>query len=1668
MAVELATAYVSIVPSTKGLGKSISSEFKGAEVEASKSGTRMGSALKAKLGSALKGGAVAIGAATGALIASGLAGGFKRLDAIDQAKAKFKALGHSAREVDSLINDVTASVKGTAFSTSEAADTAAMALAAGIKPGKELTGVLTTIGDAAAFANKDFAELSPAFTKAMNSGKVMGDSLAQLTENGIPATQALAKHFGKTTEEISKMASEGKISFNDLKEALDETIGGTALRQGETFSGALKNMRTALSRIGETILSTPFKMGPQTFSAIGVALDRVNDKAKGAIEYLQYGRDALARVNGEDSVFVKAFGTGEDAERVMATLDRIKGHWENFLAGLRGTGDAAGLFGTFGSSIRAVGDALGQLMAPLGEIMVSLGQAGLAASVVSLTTAFATLAPLIAGVLEPALSALATLMRENQWAVNLLVTGLVGLGTINAVLGPVGKAVGLFGKLKTVMAGGGAASKIFAKVFPNIAKAGKKLGPVVPVVKKLAGVLSGGLVKGLKLAATGFRALGVAIAANPIGAIVAVIAAVVAGLVWFFTQTELGRELWAGFVEFLRGAWENIKQWAQSAWETIVEVWNGLPEWFSQKWQAVTDGVSQAWTAIKEAIAAAWEAIVAWVMEKWTSFTALVGAKWAMVKNAVSAVWSAIQQSITTTWTTVVTWLSTAWSSFVTWVGSVWQSIRDKIAAAWQAIRDRVTAIWGAISAWVQSAWAAFTAYVQQTWQSIKDRIAEAWEAIKAKIAEAWEAIKAKVAEAVANVIAKLGEFVAGVREKLDTAISKVKEFPGKIKNAFANAGRWLVNAGRRIIEGLINGIKSMAGAVGRAITSVLPAGVRGFVSFASGGVALADGAVARFASGGARTGRGVRSLNRAPVGRERHVAQIARAGEWRLWAEPETGGEAYIPLARSKRSRSTAILADVARRFGLNLTDRDGRPVSAFTPGGTGPLAEARAFADGGIRTARQVRDFVEGKMVDGVQASRSLDGAPYVWGGSDWGDCSGTQSSIAAFMLGITPFPRKFATASQGQWLSSNGANMGRGPEGTYRVGWYNGGSGGGHTSGTLPDGTNVEMGGSAGGGKIGGRAAGWDAPNNTHFAWIPVRDEPASAASADAPASGGAGSGSTTTGGDDNIVPLEPEVAAKATEAGLDEAAEPIGGSSSLSGAPDTWSALAGSVVAGFVSGQIADLLNVFGVPDQIPPLLKAGRDLFVRVVDGDPEGRTANAEVEKAADAVIESGQAPAPQPTVPGAVEPTTATAAADDVEKVEPVNIGTVTKGPYRLGADFYAEELARAVAERNMGFKAAKIAYATMLVETGDPPRMYASSVDTASQQYPHEAIGSDHDSSGLFQQRNNGAWGDVSERMNARASSSMFLNALAKVPGWETMEEGAAAQAVQRSAFPSRYTTKMGKAEQVMSAYKRRFGLKKGGLVRGGRRGFDDILAFLSDGEMVVNRGSVDADPEMARALNEDGPDAVREMVLDDAAAALPEATKPPQIAGGTPQQIVDALLFGGADKVGPAVAAATKAGFTAAGAGAQQAAVPLFAGLGTVVPGVAGLGGMLPIEEGMGVAGDVASWYAGEVSGGIAHAFAQWGSTVFGIGVDGAEDLLATLGGPSPQQMLPLTAGMREFTDVLDASMTEHEAAYRQRTGTQGQVVNNFIAQDTSAMWQRYRVEMAKSNRGKVGAR
>lgn len=82
----------------------------------------------------------------------------------------------------------------------------------------------------------------------------------------------------------------------------------------------------------------------------------------------------------------------------------------------------------------------------------------------------------------------------------------------------------------------------------------------------------------------------------------------------------------------------------------------------------------------------------------------------------------------------------------------------------------------------------------------------------------------------------------------------------------------------------------------------------------------------------------------------------------------------------------------------------------------------------------------------------------------------------------------------------------------------------------------------------------------------------------------------------------------------------------------------------------------------------------------------------------------------------------------------------------------------------------------------------------------YDNDGDGSDHDSLGLFQMRPQSGWGTVEELMDVDYQAEAFFGGptgpnypsprgLLDIPGWEDMERGEVAQAVEVSAHPERY---------------------------------------------------------------------------------------------------------------------------------------------------------------------------------------------------------------------------------------------------------------------------------------
>jgi len=119
-------------------------------------------------------------------------------------------------------------------------------------------------------------------------------------------------------------------------------------------------------------------------------------------------------------------------------------------------------------------------------------------------------------------------------------------------------------------------------------------------------------------------------------------------------------------------------------------------------------------------------------------------------------------------------------------------------------------------------------------------------------------------------------------------------------------------------------------------------------------------------------------------------------------------------------------------------------------------------------------------------------------------------------------------------------------------------------------------------------------------------------------------------------------------------------------------------------------------------------------------------------------------------------------------------------------GTDANAAAIISEGRRRGITDEGIRIALATALVESG--LRMYANSSVPESLSILHDAVGSDHDSLGLFQQRCP-MWGSADVLMNPALSAGLFYAQLVKLDYNGPDSPGSYAQAVQRSAFPDRY---------------------------------------------------------------------------------------------------------------------------------------------------------------------------------------------------------------------------------------------------------------------------------------
>lgn len=186
-------------------------------------------------------------------------------------------------------------------------------------------------------------------------------------------------------------------------------------------------------------------------------------------------------------------------------------------------------------------------------------------------------------------------------------------------------------------------------------------------------------------------------------------------------------------------------------------------------------------TAILEVVIPVVEAIMEVISAVMPVIVALIQTGMEVIKAVIDAVWPVIQAIIETTMNVIQGVIDVVMAAIQgNWDG-VWTAIGNLCNTIWNGIGNIVSTIISTVQSVISSALST----IQGIWDSC-------WNTVRDLLQSAWDAMCTAVSNAISNIVTWIGEL------------------PGKITGFFANAGTWLINAGKQILQGLWDGMKSI------------------------------------------------------------------------------------------------------------------------------------------------------------------------------------------------------------------------------------------------------------------------------------------------------------------------------------------------------------------------------------------------------------------------------------------------------------------------------------------------------------------------------------------------------------------------------------------------------------------------------------------------------------------------------------------------------------------------------------------------------------------------------------------------------------------------------------------------------------------------------------------
>lgn len=776
MATELGKAYVQIIPSAKGISGMIQKEMGG---EVASAGVSAGESLGSKMVGAIK--AVVVAAGIGKVIGSALSEGAALQQSLGGIDTLFKA---SAEKVKSFANE--------AYKTTGLSANAYMENVTGFSASllQSLGGDTDKAADIANMAMIDMSDNANKMGTSMDSIQVAYQGFAK---QNYTMLDNLKLGYGGTKQEMQRLLADAekltgvKYDINNLSDvysaihAIQENLditGTTAKEAASTFTGSFESMKAAAQNvlgklaIGENILPSLrallgttstflfnnfLPMLGNIFSGLGVVLSEGISNVVSQV----FGESIGNALNGQLSRVVGIFQTFFDM--IFGSLNREDNI--DILEALGFSEGAATQIVNIAENIREtfinIGSAIGDILGIAGEFVSELlgiesGEQG----VNLLGTAFELLSSALKGV-SSFIKDITSFFKENQAAADLLKTAIVALGVGIPVV-----------EFATFIASLGGIPGIFAII---------------------------------QTAITGFAASATAaISAIPI---VGWIAAAVAALAWFFTQTETGKALLQDFMSWLSNLWESIAP-------TLTEIWNNMVTAATTAWNAMVEFVTPIIQAVVDFIKSIWNDMYQWFDENQALIQQVFQIYWNAIQTVIQTVMGVIQTIIKTAMSILGPYIELAWNNICTVVTTVWELIKNSIQTIIDVIQGIIKAVMLAITGDWSGAWDAIKGIGDTIWNGIVKNaqtifngfaqiLSNTWNTISSVASSAWETLKS-------TVLGLINGLVNGAQLAWNTmkqAVSSLVSNVTSIFNGIKNINLW--SAGKAILDGFLGGLKS-------------------------------------------------------------------------------------------------------------------------------------------------------------------------------------------------------------------------------------------------------------------------------------------------------------------------------------------------------------------------------------------------------------------------------------------------------------------------------------------------------------------------------------------------------------------------------------------------------------------------------------------------------------------------------------------------------------------------------------------------------------------------------------------------------------------------------------------------------------------------------------------